>query len=202
MVAPPAGSDKWATARCYVPLVPNHRRRSRFLVWGVLLVVVLVAATVARSFVFPGSDSVRKADVVIVLAGAGDERLVRAVALMNDDVAPTLVITNGNDPSWPAGNRVCDSPHKFQVLCARAPRNTRAEARAIARTVRSQGWQHVIVTTSSYHVTRARLLLRRCVNGQVSVVSARPLGGGIGSPARIGHELLATLRALTFQRGC
>src|SRR5437660_531334 len=167
-----------------------------------VLLVVLGAASVERLFVLPSSDGVGKADVVIVLAGAGDERLVRAVALMNEGVAPTLVITNGSAPAWPSGNRVCDSPHQFQVLGARAPRNTRAEARAVARTARTQGWDRVVVTTSSYHVARARLLLRRCADGHVSVVSARPLGEGIGSPGRILHEVLATVRALTLQRSC
>ena len=174
----------------------------RLIVWAVVVVVLVAAAAVVRLFVLPSSDSVEKADVVIVLAGAGDERLIRAVALMNEGVAPTLVITNGSDPAWPAGNKVCESPHKFQVLCARAPRNTRAEVRAVARTVESQGWKRVVVTTSSYHVTRARLLLSRCVDGDVSVVSARPLGEAIGSPARILHETLASLRAVTYQRGC
>ena len=182
--------------------VVARRRTGRLLVWAVLVIVLVGAGAVVRLFVLPSSDAVAKADVVIVLAGAGDERLVRAVGLMNDGVATTLVITNGSDPAWPAGNRVCDSPHQFQVLCARAPKNTRDEARAVARTARAQGWKRVVVTTSSYHVTRARLLLRRCVDGQVAVVSARQLGEGTGTPGRIFHEVLATVRALTLQRSC
>jgi uncharacterized SAM-binding protein YcdF (DUF218 family) len=37
-----------------------------------------------------------------------------------------------------------------------------------------QGWRRVIVVTSTYHVTRARLLIARCLHRDFAVVAARP----------------------------
>src|SRR5207237_2165716 len=63
------------------PSVVARRRTGRLLVWAVLLIIVVGAAAVVRLFELPSSAAVGKADVVIVLAGAGDTRRGWAVAM-------------------------------------------------------------------------------------------------------------------------
>lgn len=144
--------------------------------WLFLLVVALALAFVVVSvvlFVFPHQDRAGRADAVVVLAG-GRERLHKGLGLMRAGVAPTLVIDDGRSPSWPEANRVCDRPQGFRVVCFKAkPFSTRGEARAVARMARASGWRSVVVVTSTYHVTRTRKLMRRCLR-RVRVVGARP----------------------------
>ena len=54
------------------------------------------------------------------------------------------------------------------------------DARAIARLARERGWSSIVVVTSRFHVTRARMLFRRCYRGALSVVP-------VGSTAFVSH---------------
>ena len=100
---------------------------------------------------------------------AGDHlRLGKALELMARQVAPTLVISDGRAPGWYRANRLCDGGARFRVVCFEPrPYSTRGEARAVARMARRRGWRSVLVVTSRYHVTRARLLFDRCVAARV-----------------------------------
>jgi uncharacterized SAM-binding protein YcdF (DUF218 family) len=82
------------------------------------------------------------------------------------------------------------------------PDTTRGESRAIAAVARGQGWRHVVMVTSTYHVTRARILLSRCFTGDIDAVAADP---GLAVPrhaARIGHEVAGLAEAMLVNSGC
>jgi uncharacterized SAM-binding protein YcdF (DUF218 family) len=137
-----------------------------------VLLVAAWAAVVARFVLWPVQDSPRRADAVVVLAG-DHLRLGKALELMARRVAPTLVISDGLAPGWREGNRLCRGGARFRVLCFRPrPYSTRGEARAVARMAAARGWRSVLVVTSTYHVTRARLLFDRCVGARVWVTGA------------------------------
>ena len=88
-------------------------------------------------------------DAIVVLSG-GQHRLDEGVRLWRQGVAPTLAISDGRNPSWPQANRLCGRP---RVRCFDpSPYSTRGEARWTA----AQGWDSVVVVTSTYHVRRAR----------------------------------------------
>jgi uncharacterized SAM-binding protein YcdF (DUF218 family) len=144
--------------------------------WLTLLVLLALVALVIASavlFVFPDEDRVGRAGAVYVLAG-GKERLGRGLELVRRGVARTLVIDDGRNPDWPEANRVCNRRQSFEVICFRAdPFSTRGEAQAIRRLARQRGWRAVVVVTSTYHVTRTRMLMRRCLP-TARVVAARP----------------------------
>jgi uncharacterized SAM-binding protein YcdF (DUF218 family) len=109
----------------------------------------------------------RRADAIVVLSG-GQHRLDEGVRLWRDGVAPTLAISDGRNPSWPQANRLCGQP---RVRCFKPlPFSTRGEARWTA----GQGWDSVVVVTSTYHVRRTRELFSRCVDGRLAVVEAEP----------------------------
>ncbi len=60
-----------------------------------------------------------------------------------------------------------------------------------------------MVVTSTYHVSRTRMLFRRCFDGEIRVVGARPDSrGGLPSPRAVVREWLAFGHALTVERGC
>ena len=160
----------------------------------------LVAGAVL--FGFPRESKPGAADAVVVLAGARGPRLQRGLELVRDRVAPVLVISDGWDPLWPEANRLCAGrPVRFRVLCFRPrPYSTQGEARAVARLIHALGWESVVVVTSRYHVTRARMLVERCTERRIDAVGADyPLRE---VPWVLGAETLKLGYALTLERGC
>jgi uncharacterized SAM-binding protein YcdF (DUF218 family) len=173
----------------------------RFLLVAVVLVVVAWLAVAARFVLWPEQDAVGRADAVVVLAG-DHLRLGKALELMTRRVAPTLVISDGLAPGWDEANRLCRRGGAgFRVVCFRAsPYSTRGEAETVARLAAARGWRSVVVVTSTYHVTRARLLFRRCVDGQVAVTGATYQRSLI--PLEMVLEPAKLLYALVVARRC
>jgi uncharacterized SAM-binding protein YcdF (DUF218 family) len=178
--------------------VPSPPAVRRLLVAGAVTFVLLVVAVVVvnlRLFVWPDTDSPQHADAVVVLAGGDGERLDRGLALVRDGVAPTLVASTGPD-------RLCGDEQTFHVICFLPdPNNTRGEVEAVARIAKEHGWTRIVLVTSTYHITRARLLLDRCYGGTLEVSPASPHEGVFGWLASITHEWGGLAEALV-QRDC
>jgi len=163
--------------------------------------LVPVGAATVKFILRPETDSPERADAVAVLAGGEGERLAKALQLIQPGTAPALVISNGADPKWPEANRLCGGTSTFEVICFRPdPDNTRGEARALASLAESRRWQSLVVVTSTYHVTRARLLLRRCYAGKTSVVAAPSSAGAFRMFLNVTREWAGLARSLTH--GC
>lgn len=141
-----------------------------------LLVGTLLGWAVAAAvlFLWPHQDVPRRADAVVVLAGGKAQRLARGLALVEAGVAPTLVISDGWDPTWPEANRLCARRStRFRVICFKPrPYSTRGEARGVARLELAHRWRSVLLVTSRYHVLRSRLLFERCLGSTVSATGA------------------------------
>jgi DUF218 domain len=176
----------------------------RLVLVPLVLLVAAWAAVVARFVLWPVQDSPRRADAVVVLAG-DHLRLGKALELMTRRVAPTLVISDGLAPGWREANRLCrggaGAAGGYRVLCFRPdPYSTRGEARAVARMAAARGWRSVLVVTSTYHVTRARLLFDRCVAARVWVTGATYQRNLI--PLEVFLEPAKLAYALVVARGC
>jgi uncharacterized SAM-binding protein YcdF (DUF218 family) len=178
------------------------RRIRRLVVFPLGALLAVWIALDIYLFLTPRLDRPAHDDAVIVLAGDRTPRLDRGLTLIRAGVARTLVISDGHDPHWPAANRLCDHGlGGVRVICFRPrPYSTRGEARRFARLARENAWRSVAVTTSTFHVTRARMLFRRCVPGRVDGVGAhttlrRELFNLVTEPGKL-------LIQLTLQRGC
>lgn len=166
--------------------------------WWVVL-GVLVAALVAlslRLFAFPDERVPERADAVVVLAGQWERRLPIGQRLVREGVAPVLALSQDTDEDWP--RRLC---RRVNVACFQAnPYSTTGEAEALARVAERRGWRRVVVVTSDYHVTRARLLFRRCLDGRVDAVAAdEPFFAWLHGAL---WEWPKLLHALTVKRDC
>jgi len=154
-------------------------------VTGVTTLVVLGLALVAlnlRLFVFPAASTPAHADAVVVLAGGDGERLDKGLALVRDGLAPNLVVSTPPD-------RLCTNHYEFEVYCFLPdPDDTRGEAEAVGRIATREGWHTLVLVTSEYHATRARLLLQRCFDGTVDVSTAHSGKNPISLLWAIGHE--------------
>jgi uncharacterized SAM-binding protein YcdF (DUF218 family) len=167
-----------------------------------LLGLGLFAAITARLFVWPATDPPRRADAVLVFAGGRGERLREGTRLVQEGVAPVLVVSDGGVPGSRFA-RACRQQLGIRVVCV-TPResSTRAEARVFAELADREGWRSVAMVTSSYHVRRASLLLGRCYRGKVFTVAARPPRTGVDLAGRALREWAGLAAAFTLQRGC
>ena len=166
--------------------------RRLLLVLAVLVAAWLVAC--AFLFVWPHTDAPpAHADAVVVLSGGLNRRLDPALALVRSGVAPVLAISSPYRGRWPKAQRALlagrSSRSRFHVLCFTPnPYSTQGEARAVARLARAHGWSRVVVVTSTFHVTRARMLFRRCYHGQLWMVGIElavvAAAGGVGERDR------------------
>jgi uncharacterized SAM-binding protein YcdF (DUF218 family) len=177
--------------------------RRALLVLALLVGAWLVLCAVL--FVWPrGTGSPAHADAVVVLSGARDNRLDPALALIRRGVAPVLVISGAaQDPHWHTARALC---RRGRVAAARVicfeprPFSTRGEARAVGALARSHNWNEVVVVTSTFHVTRARMLFHRCYPGRLSLVGTPTTWWRV--PEEWAFETGKLAVQLTAERGC
>jgi uncharacterized SAM-binding protein YcdF (DUF218 family) len=144
---------------------------------GISLLVLFLVWVVGGYFVLvrPHVNHPQHADAIVIL-GSLDEnnRVETALALLSKHVASTLVI------SVPAGDQraaqdLCTKPQAgFTVACFRPdPATTRGEAEEIRRLASQHGWKSIVVVTSTFHISRARMIVKRCFDGRLYMVAAR-----------------------------
>ncbi len=179
----------------------------RRLLAAFAFLVALWLVAVAVLFVWPQANDTppAHADVVVVLSGGRNTRLDPALRLMRRGVAPVLAISSvQRDPKWIKARKLCSGAYgklRFRVLCFEAsPYSTRGEAETVTKLAREHGWHRIVVVTSTYHVTRARMLFRRCFHGSVWTV-------GTSSPLKYLPEEWASETAKLvvqefYERGC
>ncbi|WP_062516268.1 hypothetical protein [Demequina gelatinilytica] len=144
----------------------------------VLLAFGLVVAVVGWPlYVAPAHDEPRAVDAVYVIGPPTDERIALAEGMIADGLTDTLVISLIEDPvqraAMPAAAAACDEPQDFTVLCSQpAPFTTRGEARWLRDLVDDHGWQSVAVVTVTPHVTRTRVIMERCWDGDISYLES------------------------------
>jgi uncharacterized SAM-binding protein YcdF (DUF218 family) len=178
------------------------RRFRRKRVWIPLLVLVVLIAATARWFVWPRTDAVDRADAVVVFDGGQGERMHTARTLMARGIAPALVVSTGQELDPGDGDGLCTEPQSFEVLCfTPRPDTTRGEAQAVGEIARRRSWDTVALVTSTYHVSRARMLVERCYRGQLVVVAASPPGGPFAWVGNVAHEWGGSVEAI-IERGC
>lgn len=163
---------------------------------GALLVFVLVSL---RLFVLPAVDEPEvvldaPTDAVVVLGGGQGERIsaARGVLRRLPGDPPALVLsvpyeepllTCGSVPGHPAVEVHCLVPE---------PLTTAGEAAAVANLAAEQQWQRLVVATSDYHVTRARVLVTRCVEQLAPGLEVRWIAGDTAATSLRGAWAIAT----------
>ena len=144
---------------------------------GLTLLVLFVAWVVVGYFVIvrPHVNHPTHADAIVVLGPPDDNgRIDTALSMIDKHVASYLVISVESERQH-AAKHLCTQPqHGFTVTCFRPePATTRGEAEEVERLARAHGWRSIVVVTSTYHVSRARMIVKRCFHGAVYLVAAR-----------------------------
>lgn len=157
-------------------------------------------AVLAWMVIWPPTTVPVAADAVVLLSGDGG-RLPEALRLMDLEVAPTLVFVG--EPDILAVVDLCRDAQQFEVVCLKpSPDTTQTEAQATGELARSRRWKSIVLVTSRYHLTRARLLFKRCFDGTVHTVGDPPGYGPAFARRQIVHEWLGLVHATVLARGC
>jgi uncharacterized SAM-binding protein YcdF (DUF218 family) len=122
----------------------------------------------------PAQNRPVRSDAILVLGSPTvDGRLETGLRLADEGYAGTLVISIG----WAKGRQriaaCADDNPRYRVICFQPdPTTTRGEAEELGRLARQNHWHSVLVVTSTYHLSRARLIVDRCMPGTVRMVAA------------------------------
>lgn len=153
----------------------GRRRRARRYV--VTTGVVVVLAWLVTCFVVvqhPHIDRPGSADAVLILGPTLSDRVNTGLTAIRRHLSDQLVVSipDGSNGKLCRLHRsgltvTCFVPH---------PSTTRGEAEELGRLAARHHWTSVIVVTSKYHVSRARMIISRCFHGRLSMVAA---GGSI-----------------------
>jgi uncharacterized SAM-binding protein YcdF (DUF218 family) len=136
---------------------------------------------------------------------SGDKRRREpGLGLIRGGGAPVRAIsTVGRRRHWVAAEQLWTAGRYrgARVLCFDAvPYSTQGEARTMQGIVRSHRWRSLVVVTSTFHVTRAKMLFRRCLDIPIYVVGAGSTWWRL--PEEWASETGKLLVQLTAQRGC
>ncbi|HEY5160049.1 MAG TPA: YdcF family protein [Gaiellaceae bacterium] len=156
-------------------------------------------------FVWPRQDHPRRADAIIVLSGDMEHRFPRALELARSRVAPVLVVSDGARSSWAPARILCAHPggQRFRVVCFRPdPYSTRGEARGALTLAERYHWRSLLIVTSTYHVYRARLLFKRCLDGHARVYATGARSSRAWLAVNMVSETFKLGLVFTTRRGC
>jgi len=184
------------------------KRHYRLLIVLLVLVdtIAIFSAATYKLFVDPQIDPVRRSDAVVVIAG-GPLRLKKGIELAQEGVAPLLIVSvpRGAWAYKEEAPHLCDghgARRPFELICFHPnPESTQGEARAVKRIAATRHLRSVIVVTSYFHVSRARLEMRRCFHGRLAVIGT-PLNNPAKEPFWIALEWPKLIYAETLNRGC
>ena len=182
---------------------PKRHRRSPIALFVVVGVIVVFSVATYRLFVDPQIDPVRRSDAVVVIAG-GPLRLKKGLELVHKKIVPLLIVSVPHG-AWPyqwEAPKICNGTKRsFRVVCFHPkPESTQGEARAVTRIAAERHLRSLIVVTSNFHVSRARLIMRRCFHGRLAVIGT-PLNNPAKEPFWIAMEWPKLLYAETLNRG-
>ncbi|MEE9414944.1 MAG: YdcF family protein [Acidimicrobiales bacterium] len=172
--------------------------RNYLLAGGLILALSTIAAIaggVALRIVLPDQRVPTAADAVVVLSGGMGERVNLGQIVFDEGIAKNILFSQSERV-----REQCETESRQpEIHCVdAAPGNTKGEAASIAEYAHEQGWDSLILVTSSYHMQRASRWLERCFDGEVFPIAADATTSfGLGR-----HEWLATMVQLTFDRSC
>ncbi|AKC37982.1 DUF218 domain [Mycolicibacterium phlei] len=167
------------------PSVPAADRRPRWrrrVLLALIAIAVLTTGFVTagwRVYMHPQTDPLRPADAIVVLGGTPYERFDVGLDLAKRGYAPYLLIaqsTGANDRNM---DKYCKGHFTFTVSCfIPDPWTTEGEAQEIRAKAQELGWHHIIVITFTPHVSRARYIVGKCFDGELTMV-ASPTPSGV-----------------------
>jgi len=151
---------------------PSRRRGFVWrLVFGLVIVVGVLAVATAHWFVWPPQQAApAQVDAIIMLNGPGD-RLDTAVNLARAHRAPMIVISRGSRYSGHGSVCAPKIPGVTVICFDPSPSTTRGEEEFASRLDKRYRWQSVILVAVKPQDTPARIWAARCFSGKTYIVN-------------------------------
>jgi hypothetical protein len=149
--------------------------RSRWTLAIVGVILGLVVAVGWPVYVSPQVDPLRKADAIFVLGGPSVAPYSEGIELALAGYAPRVVMSNpiGDLNAWVA-DLCAHQRYGFTVTCFKPdPATTRGEAEELGNEAAAGGWRSVIVVAQTPHLSRARLIIERCFDGDLMMTDSQ-----------------------------
>ncbi|MEU9807982.1 YdcF family protein [Mycobacterium sp. NPDC050853] len=151
-----------------------------------ITITALIAGLITvgwRVYMNPQTDPLRQADAIVVLGGTPYERFDVGLDLAKRGYAPYLLISRSTGENDRKMDKYCDGHFTFTVSCfIPDPWTTEGEAQEIRAKAKELGWHHIIVITFTPHVSRARYIIGKCFDGELTMVaSPAPSGAAFWS---------------------
>lgn len=131
-----------------------------------------------------------KADILVVLGGAGPDRTRRAAELFHDGEAPGILVSGWGDCILNEHLLERDGVPAADITLERKSRTTRENAEFSIPLLRKLGARRVIIVTSWYHSRRAL----RCFEHYAPDLRFYSRPSYFGYPGRTGNETQPTKR--------
>lgn len=144
-----------------------------------VLAVTAWAVAAVQAFRFPQVDPLGESDAYYALHSGGGVNAVAHHAEWLPTGKPLLVSLPADELTLEPYRDVCRDP-ALNVLCVHPdPLTTQGEAQNLGRIAREQGWRSVTVLSQRSHMTRARVLMERCFDGEVRMVPRDVQSGAV-----------------------
>ena len=155
-------------------------------------VLAMAAGTgVAIKFIrYPQVDSPGNPDAFYTLLSSGGMTALKSHTDWLPPDKPLLVSVPDAAASLGTYQQLCSDPDLNVTCVTPTPFSTRGEARNLAKVAQERGWESVVVISQRSHMTRARILMERCFDGEVRMV-----------PIDIQHGVGQWAQALIYESG-
>ncbi len=166
-----------------------------------LVALGLVAAVVLAGLpflVFPAHDEPAKADVALVLGPPTDTRMELAQSMVDEGLTEHVLVSLDPEESemYPLAGEICASGDDTYVCAKPDPFTTRGEAIFLQEEATKNGWTNAAVITFTPHISRSRMIMKNCFDGEVSMLDS---GESVSLPFwayQYAYQSAATVKAL------
>ncbi len=146
---------------------------------GILFFTHSIVLTKAAEMLIK-KDEMKPADVIVVLAGEQEERVMHGVKLFRDDWARKDRIIMAGGPlvwkyTWAALMKEQAESLGIpgtKILTENESRSTEEDALYTKEILKKNGFKSIILVTSSYHSRRAALIFKRVLGSEIRIISA------------------------------
>ena len=167
----------------------------KLISFGILLLLVYLAVTLAQVWLASRRDDARRAEAIVVFGAAQynwrpspvlQARLDHAASLYEDDLAPTIVVTGGKQAGDATNEATASAAYLRReygipdedILREVSSENSWQQMASAANELRKRGKEQVILVTDPFHAARVQAMAEELgLDSHVSPTRSSPIGG-------------------------
>ena len=171
------------------------RLARKLIGFAVLMLLVYLAVTLVQVWLASRRDEARPAEAIVVFGAAQYNgrpspvlraRLDHAAGLYEEDIAPTIVVTGGNQPGDTSNEATASASYLRReygipdedILREVSSENSWQQMASAANELRKRGKEQVILVTDPFHAARVQAMAEELgLESHVSPTRTSPIGG-------------------------